>query len=237
MPTDASCICTSTLQCDGLAQSVISLLPIVNTAFKSNYTAASAYSSFWLMTGGSQSSNCASQAILLDVGTGLDQSTSPNRTQWVQSALLWNALQSQDLAAAFKLQNFVQSLPWKLLEGSDGPVKHEQISSFSIASSGYIFNFASQTVTQPPASFVTLGQPSSLQIQRVSPNASAVLDRMYTYAQGNVALQNYFDRTHSISFQLLQTNGKMLSRNIGLRCYCNAQIHLPSSSLPSPLHL
>lgn len=156
----------------------------MNGIFRANYTAASAYSSLWLMLGGSQGRSCASQAVLLDVGTGLDQLTFPNRTQWAQAALLWNVLQTQDSVAALKLQNFVQNLPWKLLEASDGPVNNAELTSFSISASGYTFNFASQTVTQPSGSFVTLGQPPAAQIQRVSQNAMAALDRMYTFAQG-----------------------------------------------------
>jgi len=156
----------------------------VNGVFKANYTAASAYSNFWLMLGGSQGRSCASQAVLLDVGTDLHQLTFPNRTQWAQAALLWNVLQTQDSVAALKLQNFVQSLPWKLLEASDGPVNNAELTSFSMSASGYTFDFAAQTVTQPSGSFVTLGKPPDAQSQRVSSNAIAVLDRMYTFAQG-----------------------------------------------------
>jgi hypothetical protein len=136
------------------------------------------------MIGGSQGSSCASQALLLDAGNSLDQSTFPNRTQWTQAALLWNALQTQDSVAALDLQKFVQGLPWKLLKGPDGPVSDAHLTGFSITASGYTFNFASQTVSQPTGSFVTLGQPPSSQIQKVGQNALAALDRMYTYAQG-----------------------------------------------------
>lgn len=135
------------------------------------------------MEGGSQS-NCGAQAVILDVGNNLDQSNFPNRTQWARTALLWNALKTQDLAAALQLQKFAQSLPWSTLTGSDGPVNNVESASFSITVSGYTFNFASQTVTLPPGTFVTLGQPSDTEIQKVSSTAMAALDRMYTFAQG-----------------------------------------------------
>ena len=156
----------------------------MDSLFKANYTAALAYSSFWLMEGGSQGNNCMAQAVILDVGNNLDQASFPNRTRWVQTAVLWNALKTQDLVAALQLQKFVQSLPWIALNTSDGPVNTAESAVFSITVSGYTFNFASQTVTQPPGTFVTLAHPSDSQIQKVSPVALAALDRMYTYAQG-----------------------------------------------------
>jgi len=156
----------------------------VDSIFKTNYTTALAYSSFWLLEGGSQGNNCTPQAVILDVGDSLDQVNFPNRTQWTQTALLWNALKTQDLVAALQLQRFVQNLPWNKLGASDGPVNNIESAVFSITVSGYTFNFASQTVTQPPVSFATLFHPSDAQIQKINPTALAALDRMYTYAQG-----------------------------------------------------
>jgi len=141
------------------------------------------------MEGGSQGNNCTPQAVILDVGDNLDQAKFPNRTQWTQTALLWNALKTQDLVAALQLQKFVQSLPWDKLSASDGPVNNMGSSVFSITVSGYTFNFASQTVTQPPVSFAALFHPSDAQIQKFSPATLAALDRMYTYAQGTVNSQ------------------------------------------------
>jgi hypothetical protein len=136
------------------------------------------------MEGASQGNNCGAQAVILDVGDNLNQANFPNRTQWAQTALLWNALKTQDLNAVLQLRKFVQNLPWSGLNGPDGPINIADSASFSITISGYTFNFASQTVTQPLGTFLTLGQPSHAQIQKVSSTALAALDRMYTYAQG-----------------------------------------------------
>lgn len=174
----------------------------MNSAFNANYTPATAYSSFWLMEGGSQGSNCATQATVLDVGKTLNQVNFPNRTEWAQTALLWNALQTQDLVASLQLQNFIQSLPWNSLGSQDGPINNVDSASFSITVSGYIFNFASQTVTQPSGTFETLGQPSDAQIQRVSQTALDALNRMYTYAQGTSDTGNvvhYLIQRHAAS--------------------------------------
>lgn len=135
------------------------------------------------MQGSPTGSNCASQALFLDVGTSIDETSYPNRTRWAQAALLWNALQTQDVDSLQRMQQFVKNLPWKTLGGADGPVNGGE-PSFVTTISGFDYNFASQTVSQPPASFITLGQPSNAQIARVSSGAQATLDRMYSFAQG-----------------------------------------------------
>lgn len=134
------------------------------------------------MQGSPTGSNCASQVLFLDVGKNIDETSYPNRTQWAQAALLWNALQTQDVNSTQSMQRFVQNLPWKTLGGADGPVNGEP--SFVATISGFSYNFASQTVSQPPASFITLGQPTNAQIARVDSGAQATLDRMYSFAQG-----------------------------------------------------
>jgi len=134
------------------------------------------------MQGSSTGSNCASQALFLDVGNSIDETSYPNRTQWAQAALLWNAFQTQDIDSSQKLQRFVQNLPWKTLGDADGPVDGEP--RFVTTVSGFSYDFASQTVSEPPASFITLGQPANAQIARVSSEAQATLDRMYSFAQG-----------------------------------------------------
>lgn len=136
-----------------------------------------------MLEGSPATSNCASQALLVDVGNGISHATYPNRTQWAQAAMLWNALQTQDTVASQNMKKFVQSLPWSQLNSADGPVNTAS-STFSTTIAGFSYNFASQTITEPPASFVTLGQPTNAQISQVSTNALSTLNRMYTYAQG-----------------------------------------------------
>lgn len=175
-------MCTSSTNCNGLAQAIINLIPIVNREFSVNLTSASTYSNIWLMQGSPTTNDCASQALLLDVGPDINQLTSPNRTQWVRAAMLWNAVQTQDIDASQKMTDFVQSRSWNTLNNTDGPVNADP--SFSTTIAGFTYNYAAQTVTQPSATFVGLGQPSNEQISRVSSVAQSTLDRMYTYAQG-----------------------------------------------------
>ena len=182
---DATCVCTSSVSCNGLAQAVVDLMPMVNQNFATNISLTSAYNSLWIMQGSPTTSTCASQALLADIGNGNDENLYPNHTQWAQTALLWNAIQTEDVDAARQLQEFVQKIPWTSL-GTDGPVSIVASSErgFSTTVAGFIFNFASQTVTPPSASFVTLGQPTNAQISRVSSQTQSTLDRMYAFAQG-----------------------------------------------------
>ncbi len=75
-------------------------------------TATLAYSSIWICKVARRQGVGNSQAVLLDVGTVLSQESNANRTQWTQAALLWNAIQTQDLTSAQTLQNSVKALPW-----------------------------------------------------------------------------------------------------------------------------
>jgi len=54
--------------------------------------------------------------------------------------------------------------------------------AFSLTSTGFIYDFVAQTVTQPNATFINNGQPTSAQISQVGSTAQSALDRMYTYA-------------------------------------------------------
>lgn len=189
---DATCVCTSSAQCNPLARSVVQLLPTVNTLFTANYSTTSAYSSIWLMQGTPSALDCTPQALLMDPGSGLSPAMFPNRTQWAQAALLWNALQTEDPVTSQKVQQSVQGLPWKSLTGGDGPVAGPS-NAFAVNAPGYTFNFASQTISQPFGSFITLGQPLNAQIGRVSKNAQSTLDRMYTFAQGTLFFCYFID--------------------------------------------
>lgn len=188
--SDATCICTSSLsgQCDPLAQNLVNLVPAINKNFGTNFTINSISNALFLVQGAPENNQCAYQAIVVDVAPALDASQYPNRTQWSQSALLWNLVESQDTAALSNMQTFISKAPWSKLGQADGPVSSSDTSSFNTTASGFIFNFALQTVTQPNASFVDNGQPSSAQIAQVGGAAQIVLDRMYSYALG----ENYW---------------------------------------------
>lgn len=186
---DAACVCTSTGQCNPIAQSVMDLIPSVNELFDANYTASSTFQSFWLMQGNPSPDNCAMQAGVLDIGKSFDQKLFPNRTRWLQAALLWNALQTMDPGVSKKMQAFVQSLPWSSLT-SDSPSTAKG-SSFSMTVAGFNFDFAAQTLSEPAANFVTLSQAPSSQIQKLSTNSQSTLDRMYAFAQGMLVFNFY----------------------------------------------
>lgn len=184
--TDATCVCISSTdgQCLQLAQNLVTLTPSMNTLFGADFSAGDVANALWLAQGSPTGSNCASQSLLTDVAPALNGTTSPNRTTWVQSALLWNLVQSQDLSAVSKMRNFVVSADWAKAGSADGPVS-DASSSFSIDVSGFGFDFEAQTVTEPTkATFVGNGQPSSAQIAEVDSTAEAALDRMYTFALG-----------------------------------------------------
>ncbi|KAH8099433.1 hypothetical protein BXZ70DRAFT_894922 [Cristinia sonorae] len=179
---NATCVCTTTTsgQCSNLAQNLVDLVPTLNSLFHSNFTPATLSKAVWLAQG-NPGSSCASQAQIVDVAPALDQGISPNRTQWAQTALLWDFVQTSNLADVQTLQKFVLSAPWSKLAEFDGPTP-DPSSSFTTRVSGFDFNFAAQTVTAPPATFVDAGQPSSAQINQVDGTARSALDRMYTFA-------------------------------------------------------
>lgn len=184
---DATCVCTSSVGCNGLAKAVVDLVPIVNQNFATNISLSSVYNSLRIIQDSPTTSNCASQAILADIGNSNEEHLYPNRTQWAQSALLWNAIQTQDKDAAGQLQQFVQKISWTSLGTTDGPISAVADSKqrFSTTVAGFTFDFASQTVTEPSASFFTLGQPTIAQISRVNSQTQTILDRIYAFAQAS----------------------------------------------------
>ncbi|KAF9044811.1 hypothetical protein BDZ89DRAFT_1127842 [Hymenopellis radicata] len=180
---NATCVCTSSTsgRCDGLAQNIVDLTPTMNTLFSTNYSLAGVYNSIWIMKGSPAGRDCSSQSNLVDVGAALSSDNSPNRTTWAEAALLWDLVQSQDSDAVQTLKSFVAGAPWSKVEHTDGPVPDDD-GSFSVSASGFIFNFANQSVGQDPVSFAVNGQPSQEQIGRVGDVALPSLNRMYAFA-------------------------------------------------------
>ncbi|THG98376.1 hypothetical protein EW026_g3799 [Hermanssonia centrifuga] len=164
------------------------VFPNLNSLFNANFTPATLSTAVWEAQGAPSSSNCAQQAILVDVAPALDSVASPNRTLWAQSALLWNLAESVDLNGTAHLQQFVLDADWHTLVPTDGPTT-TSASQFSTTISGYEFNFAAQTVVAPPATFETEGQPSQAQIDQVDDSTKTALDRMYTYASASSTQQ------------------------------------------------
>lgn len=181
---DATCVCTSSLngQCNALAKGLVSLMPTLNSCFQTNYTSRSLASAIWQVYGASVGNDCASQVQLVDVAPALDSDRFPNRTSWAQAALLWNLVKSQDQTMVATLREFVLNAPWKQLQ-QDGPVTGTS-TGFNVSTSGYIFNFAAQTISPPRTSFIADGQPTTDQIARVGDKVRPALDRMHSYALG-----------------------------------------------------
>jgi len=184
---DATCECTSSVtgQCNGLAKYIIDLIPSLNTFFSANYTTDTLSKAIWQVQGAPLNDQCAPQALLVDVAPALNLSKVPNRTKWTQSAMLWNLVQSQNMSALSHMRKFILDAPWSSLGQKDEPVT-DTSSKFLLSESGFNFDFAEQTVTQPNVSFVTNGAPTSAQIAQVGGTALSVLDRMYSFAMGKI---------------------------------------------------
>lgn len=164
----------------------------MNSLFSSNFSLGDISTAIWEVQGAPTGSNCKTQALLLDTGSALNPAIAPNRTAWARSALLWNLVQSHDLSANGAMQKFVDKAPWKALSeaSTDGPTTDTD-GTFSMTASGYVFDFANQTVVPMPKSFVSDGQASREQLSRVGEAVNIALDRMYTYATGEVLLMNF----------------------------------------------
>src|SRR6266404_3331405 len=187
-PQDSTCVCTSpsNTQCDVLAQSLVNLIPIVNDQFNANITLALVANAMSSSQAPALSSDCAAQARVVDVSPALDSKTVPNRTEWAQSSLLWSFVLSQNMSSVGQLRGFITKADWKSLPG-DGPVAGHS-TKFSTRQLGYVFDFAAQTISETPVSFISDGQPSSSQLAEVSNTARTTLDRMYTFASGTYSL-------------------------------------------------
>lgn len=185
MIIDATCVCTSSTpsdQCGQVSQNLLDLIPVLNNSFGLDYTPASLSTAIWRVQG-STGNDCSKQAVLVDVGPGLDSVAAPNRTQWTQAAILWDLVQSDNLSDVGDLQKFASKAPWGSLKVVDGPTT-ESASQFTTIVSGYQFNFAAQTVTPPSKTFTDIGQPSQDQISRTNDVSRGALDRMYSFAAG-----------------------------------------------------
>ncbi|KLO20259.1 hypothetical protein SCHPADRAFT_842610 [Schizopora paradoxa] len=199
---DATCVCTgaSGSSCKPLAQSLVNLIPTVNSFFAANFTGSSLSDSLFNAQGSNTGSNCARQAILVDVAPGLQQSQFPNRTMWAQSVILWNLGLSQDLNATTVLQTFVaKQAQWSSLGSSDGIVP-DAAGTFSITASGLIFDFAAQTISPVSTSFRDDANPTAAQLSELTASNTQILDRMYSFAKASSlqrqhALNTYWTTT------------------------------------------
>jgi hypothetical protein len=126
----------------------------------------------------------AHQVSLIDVAPALDPHSSQNRTQWAHAALLWNTVRSENITVNQDVRNFVQleNADWNSLPTADGR-SDDTASKFALPISGYVFDFAAQTVAESSSTFVANCQPSADQLNRVNDVAHGALDRMYTHGR------------------------------------------------------
>lgn len=201
---DATCVCTSDGDsCKPLASSLNLLVSDMNSLFGSNFTASQISDAVVSAVGSSSNTLCARQAMLIDVEPGLDSASSPNRTKWAQAAILWNLGMSEDIGDTNALQKFVSTADWDALTTSDGRTTDNN-SNFAIDVSGYTFDFATQTVTPPLASFKA-SAPSDAQLAELTDDMISVLDRMYSFAIGEF-------------LQKLQNNSRHLTLYKSFQC-------------------
>lgn len=178
-PSGQSGICTAPL-----AQALSEVVPQTAQLFNVNITASALAVILWEQNGTPAGSNCSSQAELLDLGRGINPSTSPNRTSWAQSALIWTLFETASVNSTKQLQSQLSQLPFNQL-ATDG-ITSDPAGRFSVSTPGYVLDFANQTITPPPTKFVSDAAPSAQQLSEVNPSVEAVLDRMYSFAIGNV---------------------------------------------------
>ncbi|KAF8484225.1 hypothetical protein JB92DRAFT_2837048 [Gautieria morchelliformis] len=209
---DATCTCPSSISgtCAApLAQALNSLVAPTSQLFAANITSAGLALVLYASQGTPITPNCVTQANFVDVGSVLDASRSPNRTQWAQAALLWTLFQTGDGDATRSLQSAVTSLPFGSLHNTDG-IESDPTGKFTVSSSGYTYNFANQTVSAPSLTFDVDASPSSLQVSRLNSAAEGSLDRMYSFAsasstQQQAALSTYWRSVLSLSLSDLPT--------------------------------
>jgi hypothetical protein len=178
-----------------------------------NLTSASVSTAIWIAQGAPVENNCVPQALLVDVSAAINPWTSPNRTQWAQSALLWNLVQSQNLSSVQEMRTFILNAPWSRLAVADGAVP-DNLNKFNISVSGFTFDFAAQTVSQPNITFISDGQPTNAQISQVGGTAQNALDRMYSYALGMIHIllsKDFLTYRRSVVNPTADRNGDILA--------------------------
>lgn len=166
--------------CDPVAQALVDLVPPANGLFGMNLTANTLALALWDIQG-SPSGNCASQAVLVDVAPALNQTTSPNRTQWARTAILYNLVRTYDLNSTATLRSFVAHTDFSSLQ--DSPVSNDSL-SISTQSAGFVFDFAAMTFSPTSVEWVDNSGVDQTQHNRVGFFADRVLDRMYSFATG-----------------------------------------------------
>jgi hypothetical protein len=157
------------------------LIPDVNAIFAANFTPNVVASALFNAQGAVVDGKCNAQAALIDTTPGLTRKASPNRARWAQAALLWNLVLSEDVGATIALQNFIVKADWSKLIPSDG-VTQDDSGRFRTVQSGYMFDFAAQSISPINKTFTDNGRVSEAQAARVPYVSGNVLNRMFSIA-------------------------------------------------------
>ncbi|KAG8850568.1 hypothetical protein FRB96_009659 [Tulasnella sp. 330] len=198
---DATCTCASTGSvCNPLAVAVADIIPKTNALLNTTYTATSVALIMWDIQGAPAGGNCAQQANLLAVDP---KNADIAHSTWATAAVLYSALQSEDLVAAEALRAFVNSLDFSSVSSND-TVRARSVATFQKLSSGFIFDFQAMTITAPPLTWRADANPSSEDVAQISSSLEAVLDRFATSAsalsnQSATALENYWTKDLSLA--------------------------------------
>ena len=163
-----------------MAQGLLDLLPATNSAFNTNFTAQDVANSLFDAMGIPPNNNCAFQAILVDTGSKLRVHTSPIRTSWARSALLWQLIQTTDTPTISSIRAFLEKADFAAL-GTDTVVEK---SGYQITSDGFVFDFAKMAVTIQSLSWKADAQVPDSEASKVKDILSSVLDKMYSNALG-----------------------------------------------------
>ncbi|KAG9011676.1 hypothetical protein FRB93_002737 [Tulasnella sp. JGI-2019a] len=194
---DATCSCaTASSICNPLAVAIANVIPKANALLNTSYTATSVALTIWDMQGTPVGGNCAQQAALLDIEP---KNADTTHLTWASAAVLYSALQSEDLIAAQALRAFVTSLDFSTASSNSTIKMRSASQTFQKLSSGFIFDFEAMTITAPPLTWKVDASPSSEDVAQVPSSLEAVLDRFTTSAsalsnQSTTALQNYWTK-------------------------------------------
>ena len=185
-PADKTCVCTSNVsgQCNGVARTIVNLIPRMNTLFSVNFTAPDVSLVLWDLLG-EPPNDCSKQALLIDVAPGLAVSSSPNRTEFARSAILYSLMETESLNITEQMRSFVANANFSKLAGQDGPVQDDRKAvGLTFGADGFFYDFANMVFRPMSISWKDNSQATGDQINRVDSVAGSVLDRMYSFSTG-----------------------------------------------------
>jgi hypothetical protein len=189
---DSTCVCTSSTagRCDAVAQALLDLVPLTNTQFGMNITNSNLALALWDIQG-QPTDSCANQAVLVDVAPALNRTTSPTRTDWARAAVLYNLLRSYDLSTSESFRKSIASADLTSLQGSDAPVTNDA-TAIQFQASGFVYDLAAMNFAPTSVDWKENSGVSQEQAERVGIVVDRVLDRMYSFATGELYYFPFF---------------------------------------------